>query len=447
MDLKATLSELTALKESWGRLASVRAGEVQASDLGYGSLNGGAVQEVIGDLLEIVQAYVTRMRAADKSGIALVDGASVRILRELRGWVDASQSNGVAWLLRSTEFLPKLVLARSMLRQAIARDVDINSRIARLATEQVHGDLTAVQDAAEAARVLIGKADEIAESEERVVGARDEVEAARGEVDSKLQQAKVLAEQLINTKADILKTSEEIQIAKEAVDAAKTAAEADTLKLQSSVSDLNERIDTASARTKEATEQLDKALKDARRQGLAKAFSDRHTAARTEYLGWVIAFAIIIAVLAALGVFQFYLFYLDTKFVDNNSNAIIGTNGLYAVLRRILSELPLAIPLIWAGWYSAKRIGMVSRLAQDYEYKAATALAFESYKKEVSLLGGGELSEQLLSTTIKNFGDNPVRLTDAIDKNHAHPLEALADSLKDEKAFDRLLKLVDRLRK
>src|SRR6185437_1707900 len=118
-------------------------------------------------------------------------------------------------------------------------------------------------------------------------------------------------------------------------------------------------------------------------------------------------------------------------------------SGLLLVARRLLIELPLVIPIVWLGWYSAKRVGRVSRLVQDYEYKAATALAFESYKHEATLLGSDELSGQLLATAIKNFGDNPVRLLDGSDKDHGHPLEAIVDMLKDKKAAERLLAIIE----
>jgi hypothetical protein len=281
-----------------------------------------------------------------------------------------------------------------------------------------------------------------------VNSAKTQAEAVRGEASATLEEARTIADQLTKAKNEVLQASEEIRAAKAAVDNAKNNAEKDTSTLQGSVAKLNESIDTALKRAAEAVSQLDAGLRDARRQGLAAAFSERHSAARFEYYLWITAFLIAIAVLAALGWFQFVAF--QDELVATAIKATVGkgtwVDGLLLAARRVLGELPLAIPVVWLGWYSAKRIGAVSRLMQDYEYKAATALAFESYKNETLLLGGGELSEQLLLTTISNFGQNPARFSEA-NKDHAHPLEALLDTIKDEKSYDRFLKLIDKLRR
>lgn len=447
--MQATLSELTALRDAWRRLIAARPGEKDFSSFGYAGLNADAIDGAIGNLVDVVDAHVRKTKAAEKSEMSLADGAVVRVLREARTWVDSAQSNGLSWLITSTDFLPRLGSANSLLRQAIGRNVDLNARIARLVADEIHNDVTVVQQAAGAAKDVLDRAKDVAASQEVVNSAKAQAEAVRGEASTTLEEARTIADQLTKAKNEVLQASEEIRVAKSVVDTAKNNAEKDASALQGSVAKLNESIEAALKRAAEAVSQLDAGLRDARRQGLAAAFSERHSAARFEYYLWISAFLIAIAGLAVLGWFQFAAF--QDEVVATAIKATVDgkgawVDGLLLAARRVLGELPLAIPVVWLGWYSAKRIGAVSRLMQDYEYKAATALAFESYKNETLLLGGGELSEQLLLTTINNFGQNPARFAEA-NKDHAHPLEALLDTIKDEKSYDRFLKLIDKLRR
>jgi hypothetical protein len=102
-------------------------------------------------------------------------------------------------------------------------------------------------------------------------------------------------------------------------------------------------------------------------------------------------------------------------------------------LNSLIHKLSLVLPLIWLAWFAAKRLNILSKLETDYQFKEATAKTFESYKKEIEALKDDELKKQLLSTVIRNFGDNPVRLFDPKDdKGHTtEELLELAKKLKD----------------
>jgi hypothetical protein len=102
-------------------------------------------------------------------------------------------------------------------------------------------------------------------------------------------------------------------------------------------------------------------------------------------------------------------------------------------LNSLIQKLSLVLPLIWLAWFAAKRLNVLSKLETDYQFKEATAKTFESYKNEIEALKDDELKKQLLSTVIRNFGDNPVRLFDPKDdKGHTtEELLELAKKLKD----------------
>ncbi|MBY0346492.1 MAG: hypothetical protein K2P98_06490 [Neisseriaceae bacterium] len=116
-------------------------------------------------------------------------------------------------------------------------------------------------------------------------------------------------------------------------------------------------------------------------------------------------------------------------------NLFIGQgNGVPSInWNAMLKKASLILPLIWLAWFAAKRLNVLSKLETDYQFKEATAKTFESYKNEIEALKDDELKKQLLSTVIRNFGDNPVRLFDPKDdKGHtAEELLELAKKLKD----------------
>jgi hypothetical protein len=102
-------------------------------------------------------------------------------------------------------------------------------------------------------------------------------------------------------------------------------------------------------------------------------------------------------------------------------------------LNTFLHKVSFILPLIWLAWFAAKRLNILSKLETDYQFKEATAKTFESYKNEIEAFKDDELKKQLLSTVIRNFGDNPVRLFDPKDdKGHTtEELLELAKKLKD----------------
>jgi|GEM_PF-1587671 hypothetical protein len=436
--MKAALTELNQLSASWKRLMAARPGEMDFSPYSFGGLTGAEIDSSITSLIEILDLHQKKTKAVDGSGFEVVEAGIVRSLHEMRPWVDSAQGNGLPWLLNSTEFLSRLSFISLGIQQSVGRNVDLRKRIARLAADDLQGNITLVQNSADAAKRILDESERVAQSEQHVLERKQQIDAIREELNGILAEARKVAESSATSKTEIDGINANILDAQKSTLAAKNSAEQDAAALKDSLGDLNGSIEESLGKSQEATELLDKALADVRRQGLAKAFSDRYRAARWEYVSWTAIFLVALAAFGVLGTVQFTQFLNATPAASD-----MQLSGLLLVARRLLIELPLVIPIVWLGWYSAKRVGRVSRLVQDYEYKAATALAFESYKNEAKLLGSDELSGQLLATAIKNFGDNPVRLLDGSDKDHGHPLEAIVDMLKDKKAAERLLAIIE----
>jgi hypothetical protein len=192
------------------------------------------------------------------------------------------------------------------------------------------------------------------------------------------------------------------------------------------IGDLTEEVAAAKLETTEAMQSLRKTLVDVRRQGLAKAFSERATGIFRERIIWLIVFAAAVSGLALTAIW----FALTLE-------ALTYEALLVALLRRVA----LAAPMIWLGWYAAKQLGRLSRVQEDYEYKAATALAFESYRNEVKDSNDDALMSDLLKTTISNFGDNPVRLYEHAAKDSASPTDDLLSQLESSRIIKTWVKL------
>lgn len=213
------------------------------------------------------------------------------------------------------------------------------------------------------------------------------------------------------------KIKDEIKTAKENTEAiAKFAGE---------VSEIKTTLATADANLIEANKKVEKATADLNKQGLSEAFS----AAAANFDNQRRLFGVL------------FLFALGGLFcIGLQSKSAFDSIG---VDYKFLSGFTLAAPLVWLGWFSARQIGQLARVQQDYEYKKATALAFEAHKKEVVDAADTELSKKLLETVIKNFGDNPVRLLPNSVSDHGHPMEELLSKLSDGKVVDQLIKSLE----
>ncbi len=110
----------------------------------------------------------------------------------------------------------------------------------------------------------------------------------------------------------------------------------------------------------------------------------------------------------------------------------------------LLVRMPLTAPIIWLGWFAAKQYGYNIRLSEDYAYKAASAMAFEGFKRE-TLDESLDMRASLLKTAIKNLGENPIRIYDG-KGNHASPVQELFEKItKDRKVMELLKAIVDKL--
>lgn len=415
--MKSTLAELGTLVSRWEALRKQRPTENDFSQWGYSGIKAEDIDELFNSWREGVDVAVSRTRAAEQPEERIIDATVAKLMRDTRPHVDNAQSHGMGWLMQSTPFMANLSMMAGNLLVVLAKRSDLRKGLLKIASSNLNDEILSVEKVAPLAQQIIQHHEKIAEQTEAVEAAVKETQETCDDVAA--VKNKVLEDQ--TAVAALLASANQDQVAlKKHADTLASLIESSQVTLEEVAkqkSDADEQIATGTELLANANAQLTKALQDINRQGLAGAFAGQATVVAGERAKWVLAFGAAIA----------WLIWVAYRIVDTASGS--GTTPFDPM--NFLRGLPLAAPGIWLGWLSARQIGILARIQQDYAYKASTAVAFEGYKKEVASANDQALSKQLLETAVTNFGENPVRLYDKQGDDHGHPVEALVEKIKD----------------
>lgn len=415
--MKSTLAELGTLVSRWEVLRKQRANENDLTPWGYSGIKAEDIDGMFGAWKEGLEIAVTRTRAAEQPEERVIDATVSKLMRETRPHIDNAQSNGMGWLIQSTPFMANLALIAAHLSVVLAKRSDLRKGLLKIAASNLNDNILSVEKVATLAQQIIRHHEKIAEQKATVEAAIKKAEETGEELAT--VKDKVLADQtavatLLTTanknQADLKQHTETLE---SLIESSQTTL--DEITKQKAAAD--KQIATGTELLANANAQLTKALQDINRQGLAGAFAGQAAVVAGERKKWVGAFGISIV----------WLIYVAYRIVDSTPGN--GTPPFDPMT--FLRGLPLAAPAIWLGWLSARQIGILARIQQDYAYKASTAVAFEGYKKEVASANDQALSKQLLETAVTNFGENPVRLYDKKNDDHGHPIEALVEKIQD----------------
>ncbi len=413
--MKSTLAELGTLISRWDALRKQQPAENDFSQWGYSGIKADDVDELFKWWQEGLDVAVSRTRAAELPEERIIDATVAKLMRDTRPHVDNAQSNGMGWLIQSTPFMANLSMMAGHLMVVLAKRSDLRKGLLKIASSNLNDEILSVEKIAPIAKQIIQHHEKITEQSEAVEAAVTESEEARHELAS--VKNKVLEDQVAVAALLASANQDQADLKKHANTLASLieSSQATLEEVAKQKSDADKQIATGTELLANANAQLTKALQDINRQGLAGAFHGQAKVVSGERTKWVVAFG------AAIG----WLIWVAYRIVDTSS----GTAPFDPM--NFLRGLPLAAPGIWLGWLSARQIGILARIQQDYAYKASTAVAFEGYKKEVASANDQALSKQLLETAVTNFGENPVRLYGKQDDDHGHPVEALVEKIKD----------------
>ncbi|ARN74340.1 hypothetical protein [Oceanicoccus sagamiensis] len=248
-----------------------------------------------------------------------------------------------------------------------------------------------------------------------------------------LQEARnQLAAAVTSSKSDIEKA---IEVEKSAL--ISTTSSANT-KLEN-IEALLQKADKRSAVLAEQTETARNLLEDSEKaysiavtKGLSGAFHTR--ASNLSWSMWFWVAGLVGALFFGVETGSDRIETLSTLMTAKNPNIEL------ILIQLFLSILNLGAP-IWFAWLSTKQISQRFRLAEDYNYKASVAKAYEAYRKEAARIDP-ILEAKLMHSTISRLDEAPLRHVD--DTYHSTPWQELIASTEFRQAVNSIPELKNR---
>lgn len=360
--------------------------------------------------------------------------AGIQCFRSLNVALDGA-ANGLDWMCVQRGFATNLTLAHLLVREITADSARESGALIDAARAKIETDLTAIQKGSQIAGDLsdkntilqaqIAAIDSAAETiEENIKNVAD----AKESMSQKIDQVSDDLTKLVDAKKEEIADAHEEYVGTLA-EARSAIAEADSLRLEAQeiIAATKLASVTADEKNKLALESLNsaveseikakgrltKALQSAQMEGLAGSFtrmaSDTKDEASKEQrrFEWALVYLVLIGVIGLVVELQVGFARTPEDF-----------------LFRLVRTLSLAVPGIWIAWSATRKLGALNRVYSDYQYKSASALAYESYRQTVNEAGDDELKRQLLAFAIRSFGDNPTRYYDAAREEAASPGES-----------------------
>lgn len=424
--MEKSLALMSNLQSKWDALMASRPTETDFERFGYPGLSAQSLSETFNRWHRSLTTLNNKSRLQDPSEIIVADRyVSIR-LNELVMRCSEIVNNGFSWGLNSTNLLQLIDDIATRISLLSRQQIENAKALAKLLERKGLDGADAILEAGPQAKLFLeqkGRIDDAMEGIKSHVDTSNNIAAELGDI---LDESKDKQDEVGKAYEEIKSRRSEIDVLYEEAESLRKASKESGDSLARKISDLIKASESAQATTKAAYESLNKALIDVRKQGLAGAFTARALKVSRERLLWG-------------GVFIGSITFLAFLAIDFAVGLPAYTYE--AVVVALLRRAALAAPGVWIGWYSAKQLGRLARVQEDYEYKAATALAFQSYKNEVVDLGKDALKEELLRQAIESFGDNPVRLYEHAKSEPASPLSDLLKRLESDEVI-KLLKVV-----
>lgn len=415
---------LVALVKNWELLKAHRPTEGDFSSYGY---------PISYDSMdELFKRWEATLKVLDEKGywsnspeVGIADVPFASQLNDLSGLVVNAPNNGIPWLL-SNRFVDIANNFQQQLSALTRHQVALNKEVAKILVERSAESLDDIVTAAKSAKKVIALGKESVENAQRIVDATSSIEAANSLAESTSARLATLAKEVDDNTIIVNEDKASVKKARDEIAELKKAADKREKELEERIQKIDEQLTETETSATNAYKSVEEALRKVRDQGLAKSFQDRSNSLQIERTVWTSAF-----VLSALGLLAIAIIFAIE----------LSTMTYEALLVHLLRKIGLAAPLIWLGWYSARQTGRISRVQEDYEYKAASALAFQAYKDEAKLGGDPDMEKKLLEHAIKTFGENPVRLYDTHVSEPVTPLQAAIKELPPEKIATILVSL------
>lgn len=348
---------------------------------------------------------------------AVADPPIAKLLDTVNSLLINGRSNGINWMLQSG-FLDALNNARQLISTLSRNQAALNKEIAKVLALKSDADIELVVAAASTARSISELAEQAQNSSSKLEESVEQITETRDAVSAQREALAVLAKETEQHAESVKSMQLEAKTSRDVVDGLRSTAIAQEELLLGRQQEVKTLVEALELEAKNAQKSVRQALKDVRTEGLAKAFQTRSKELQAERRIWAIAFIGAISVLFFVAmVFTVELSVLNYEELTVN----------------LLKRLGTIAPAVWFGWYAARQLGRISHVQEDYEFKVATALAYQSYRDEIGALANDALKEKFAAVVMGNFGDNPVRLYESTKHDDSvSPLEAMLKNLSPE---------------
>lgn len=159
---------------------------------------------------------------------------------------------------------------------------------------------------------------------------------------------------------------------------------------------------------------------------MAKAFQDKEDVLKKSILLWSCLLSVSLVAMCAIG------FFRESSIAPLLSATAGAISWSIIFMQLTLTALLLSAP-IWLAWVSTKQINQRFKLQQDYSFKAASANAYEGYRRVADRLDEAA-ALRLFNAALSRFEESP---TDLLDKdNYATPFSEQLSELKKSYFFN-----------
>lgn len=162
-------------------------------------------------------------------------------------------------------------------------------------------------------------------------------------------------------------------------------------------------------------------------KGLASAFDQRASDLKWSMRCWVGGLLFALAVGAYIGHARIEVL---TQVLDNPRVSL----GIICI--QIVLSLTSVLAPLWFAWLATKQISQRFKLAEDYDFKASVAKAYEGYKKEAAKIDK-EFEARLFNVALTRLEEAPLRLIE--DLNHSSPTHELLETTGVTKLGERIM--------
>ena len=348
--------------------------------------------------------------------------------------------NSVDWMCTHRNFGPLYVASMTMIRELSLDSAREVVAITDAAKERISKDISTLQTAVDQAEKfsiewadLNAKISKIDDAEESVVETLNVLNASANKAKEKIAASQESTDEIATTSSEGIETAaatfnETLKAANEALaEAQKIHVEAQKIRDETQLTAAKTKADlenstvalnSAIEQERQTQSRLTKALQSAQMEGLAGSFTTMSLKTETSIQQTQKRFDSALLYLLLIGA-------LAVIFEIQNGFAKTAEEFAF----RLIRMLSLATPGIWIAWIASRKLSALNRVFTDYQYKSASALAYESYRQTVNDSGNDELKQQLLAFAIRSFGENPTHYYESTKNEASSPFESVIQAM------------------